>query len=79
MNDSQEQPTRKDPHYDPLYKVRPVLDCANTLFWNNTFQAGDEAMVKYKGRMIFRQYMPKKPVTMGMVKRLADVHVHSCT
>jgi len=26
----------------------------------------DEAMVKYKGRVFFRQYMPKKPIKWGI-------------
>ena len=26
----------------------------------------DEAMIRYKGRLFFRQYMPKKPIKWGI-------------
>ena len=47
------------------------LTCASTRFWNSTFQARrwalhDETMVKYKGGVFFRQYMPKKPIKWGI-------------
>jgi len=32
MNDSQKQPGRNDSNYDPLYKVRPVLDMCQQTF-----------------------------------------------
>ena len=70
MNDSQQQPARNDPHYDPLYKVRPVLDMCQHTFLEQYIPGRevsiDEAMVKYKGRVFFRQYMPKKPIKWGI-------------
>jgi len=52
-------PEREDPSYNPLYKVRPLIDlCQRTTF--------DEGMIRYKGRLYFRQYMPKKPVKWGI-------------
>ena len=66
INDSQQQPARNDPRYDPLYKVRPVLDMCQHTFLEQYIPGRevsiDEAMVKYKGRVFFRQYMPKKPI-----------------
>jgi len=70
MNDSQKQPGRNDSNYDPLYKVRPVLDMCQQTFLDQYIPGRemsiDEAMVKYKGRVFFRQYMPKKPIKWGM-------------
>ena len=70
LRDTQRQPERGHPEYDPLYKLRPLIDLCH-----RSFLAGytpgrdlsiDEAMIKYKGRVFFRQYMPKKPVKWGI-------------
>ena len=70
MNDSQQQPGRNDPNYDPLYKIRPALDMCHHTFLDQYIPGRemsiDEAMVKYKGRIYFRQYMPKKPIKWGI-------------
>ena len=50
----------------PLYKVRPVLNMCQHTFQEQYIPGRemsiDEAMVKYKGGVFFRQYMPKKPI-----------------
>ena len=63
MKDSQQQAPRGDPDYDPLYKLQPLVDMCHHNFLAHCVPAKemsiDEAMVKYKGRIFFRQYMPK--------------------
>jgi len=59
-------PEREDPSYDPLYKVRPLIDLCQRTFRNH-LEPGqdlsvDKGMIRYKGRLYFRQYMHKKPV-----------------
>jgi hypothetical protein len=56
--------------HDPLYKLRPLLDplignfqAAYTL---NREVSVDEAMVGFKGRLSFLQYLPRKPTKWGM-------------
>ena len=70
MNDSQQQAARDYPNYDPLYKVRPLLTMCQSTFLEHYVpdrdMSIDEAMVKYKGRVFFRQYMPQKPVKWGI-------------
>ena len=70
MNDSQQQPARDDPSHDALYKVRPLLTMCERTFLEQYVPdrdlSIDEAMVKYKGRVFFRQYLPKKPVKWGI-------------
>ena len=66
LNDSQVQPERGHPGYDALYKLRPLISLCKVAFLD-CFVPGlalsvDEAMVKYKGRVFFRQYIPKKPI-----------------
>ena len=55
---------------DKLSKVRWYID-----FLNNQFQtvyvpygkyAVDESMIRFKGRLAFRQYMPAKPIKWGV-------------
>jgi len=63
-------PGRDDPEYDPLYKIRPLIDMCLQSF-RDRYVPGqdlsvDEGMIKYKGRLYFRQYMPKKPVKFGI-------------
>ena len=61
---------RDNPANDKLFKVRPLLDrLANTFrkeYRPSKFVSIDEGMVKYKGRLGFKQYMPTKPVKWGI-------------
>ena len=56
--------------YDTLFKVRPFLDVISHTFCDeyrpSKFVSIDKAMVKYKGRLGFKQYMPMKPVKRGI-------------
>ena len=70
LNDSESQPSRGEPAYDKLYKVRPFLDILLENFQTN-YQphqqlSVDESMITYKGRLSFIQYMPKKPHKWGL-------------
>ena len=70
LNDSSEIPGHEVPQYDPLYKLRPVINMCQQNF-QDRYTPGrdlsvDEGMIKYKGRVHFRQYMPKKPVKYGI-------------
>ena len=65
LSNSDEMPGRDDPAYDPLYKIRPLINLCQQNF-RDRYVPGqnmcvDEGMIKYKGRLYFRQYMPKKP------------------
>ena len=70
---------RGSPGHDRLCKVRPVIDHLSSLFLDlyepHQEVAVDEAMIKFTGRSILKQYMPMKPVKQGMkVWALADSH-----
>jgi hypothetical protein len=70
FNDNIEHPERNDPAYDPLYKVCPLLDIVRPLYhqWyipEREFSI-DESMVKFKGRLFFKQYMPNKAIKWGI-------------
>ena len=59
-----------EPGYDRLFKVRGLLDIVTPLFeaeYNLHEQVTiDEAMIPFKGRLSFKQYMKDKPVKWGI-------------
>lgn len=69
LNDNILQPKRGDPGYDKLYKVRPLLKLLSETFSKyykpSKSVSVDESMIKFKGRVSFRQYMPNKPIKRG--------------
>ncbi|XP_068225149.1 piggyBac transposable element-derived protein 4-like [Palaemon carinicauda] len=59
-----------DGNDDRLYKIKPILDMVKDLY-SKYYVSGrdlsvDESMVKFKGRLFFKQYMPKKPTKWGI-------------
>ena len=70
MNNNATMPQRDDESYDKLYKVRPFIESLKTNFrlqyHPHCEQSIDEAMVKYKGRTVLKQYMPMKPIKRGI-------------
>jgi hypothetical protein len=70
FSDNDERPERNEPNYNPLFKIQPLLDICLPLY-TQVYCPGrdlsiDESMVKFKGRIDFRQYMPAKPVKWGI-------------
>lgn len=57
-------------HSDKLWKVRGFLDSLAKTFQELYEVDGhatvDESMVKFKGRLGFRQYLPLKPIKWGI-------------
>ena len=70
LRDTTNTPARNDPNYDPLFKVRPLIDLLLPRF-RAVYVPGknisiDEAMIGFKGRLFFKQYMPAKPTKWGI-------------
>lgn len=77
LNDNSVMPVRGNINFDKLYKVKPFLNSLKANFQNclqpHENVAVDESMIKFKGRVSIKQYMPKKPVKRGYkVWMLAD-------
>jgi hypothetical protein len=57
----------QDDEYDWLWKIRTVFDTLNQAyakFYNpSEHLTVDEVIIKFKGRVIFRQYIPKKNIS----------------
>ena len=77
FEDNDNSPSRDDPDYSRLWKIRKIFDILNNKFcemYNPTEHlAVDEVIVLYKGRVIFRQYIPKKRKRFGIkIYKLCD-------
>lgn len=64
------QPKKGEDNYNPLYKIQPLMDLTLPTY-RKVYQPGanlsvDESMIRYKGRLAFRQYMPNKPTKYGI-------------
>ena len=70
LNDSSRMPPRGSDNYDPLYKVRPAIDvvrnACSSVYKPERNLSVDEAMIKFTGRLSFKQYLPKKPNKYGI-------------
>ena len=65
---------RPDPgeEYDRLWKIRTVFDTLNQAY-PKFYNPLDEVIVKFQGRVIFRQYIPKKTKHFGnKIYKLCD-------
>ena len=60
---------RGEPGYDCLARIRPVITAVHDTFLANyrphRDNAIDEAMIKFKGRSVMKQYVPLKPTKRG--------------
>ena len=64
FTDNRNEPDRADESFDRLWMIRDlfeILNAAFSKFYNPSENlAVDEVIVSFKGRVIFRQYIPKK-------------------
>lgn len=76
-------PSRDDPNYDRLFKIRPSVDHLNKQYQQcynpSEDQSIDESMIKSKGRSSVKQFMPLKPIKRGYKARVrADMYGYTC-
>ena len=66
----EEQVPQGQDGYNPLFKIQPLFDIVNPTCeqWYQPERdlSLDESMVKFKGRLFFRQYLPAKPTRWGI-------------
>ena len=79
INNTENNPPKGDPNHDQLCLVRPLHDCVLhnclTVYKPNRENSIDEAMIAFKGRISFKQYLPAKPTRFGIkVWERADSH-----
>ncbi|KAL8588964.1 hypothetical protein ACOMHN_065746 [Nucella lapillus] len=70
FHDNATMPGPNDPNYDRLYKIRPVVDHLHEKFQEvyepRQAVCVDESLLLWKGRLIFRQYIPMKRARFGI-------------
>ncbi|XP_036362000.1 uncharacterized protein LOC118764908 [Octopus sinensis] len=82
VRDTSSTPVRGEPGFDPLFKIRPLIDCVqNTkLYKPERCLSIDEGMVGYKGRVRFRQHIPGKPTKWGIkVWKICELNTGYCS
>ena len=61
---------RNDPRRDRLHLIRPIIDSVNRkclkAYKPHKEVTVDEAMIAFRGRLSFRQYLPAKPTKYGI-------------
>ena len=77
FENNDDPPNHDDPDYDRLWKMRKIFDTLNNkfceLYYPTERLAVDEVIVLYKGRVVFRQYIPKKHKRFGIkIYKLCD-------
>ncbi|XP_062606783.1 piggyBac transposable element-derived protein 4-like [Saccostrea cucullata] len=70
VSDRASEPARGTRNFDKLFKVREVLTMTkrkfNESYKPNKSMAIDEAMIKWTGRLSYKQYLPAKPIKRGI-------------
>ena len=70
LSDNEQRVIQGQPWYNPLFKIRALLDIVEPTY-AQYYSPGrelsvDESMIKFKGRVFFKQYMPAKPTKWGV-------------
>lgn len=69
FNDTEVMPSPDSPDWDPLYRIRPLVDTVNAMFskyWKlSAYVSLDEMMIAFKGHNPFHCYIPRKPNPNG--------------
>uniref|UniRef100_A0A8C4T5A9 RRM domain-containing protein n=1 Tax=Erpetoichthys calabaricus TaxID=27687 RepID=A0A8C4T5A9_ERPCA len=70
LNDNRNEPDKKDPNRDRLFKLHPLIDHLFEAFqlpyMTGPSVAVDESLLLWKGRLQFRQYLPLKRARFGI-------------
>jgi hypothetical protein len=70
LNNNDAKAARGQPGYDPLFKIRPVIDTLITKFQDvytpEEQLTIDEAICPFRGRIFFRVYIKGKPHKYGI-------------
>jgi hypothetical protein len=75
--DNSQRPDDEGEEYDQLWKIRTVFEKLNEAYAKHL--AVDEVIVKFQGRVMFRQYNPKKRKLFGIkIYKLCDESRYTC-
>jgi hypothetical protein len=82
FSDNRNEPDKTDENYDRLWKVKTIFDKLNDAYAKyyspTEHLAVDEIIMLLKGRVVFKQYIPKKHKRFGIKSTsyviLRDIH-----
>jgi hypothetical protein len=79
--DNGDEPDKRDDNFDRLWKMRTIFDMLNDAYAKyyspTEHLAVDEIIALFKGRVVFKQYIPKKYKCFGIrVYKLCDSKGH---
>ena len=82
-DENKPRPPEGQPGYDPLYKVRPILDTLNASFRKHwklcRWVSIDEMMIAFKGRNPFHRCVKRKPTPNGSkLHAICDAKQYYC-
>ena len=70
FNNNENYISRGEENYDPLFKIRPILNevdsTLDTVYQPACELSLDESMLLFKGRIAYKQYTPNKPIKWGL-------------
>ena len=66
LQDGDEQPPQRDPLWKMRWYLNHMRDNFAATYTPDKEVTVDESMVKFKGRLSFRQYLPSKPIKWGI-------------
>ena len=76
FTDNRNEPDRTDENFDRLWKIRDQFKILNSIFskfYNTSEYLATEVTVSFRGRVIFKQYIPKKLKCFGIkIFKLCD-------
>jgi hypothetical protein len=82
FSDNRNEPDKTDENYDRLWKMRTIFDKLSDAYakYYSPIEhlAVDEIIVLFKGRVVFKQYIPKKHKRFGIkIYKLCDSKSHT--
>ena len=66
LQDNESRPQTPDKLWKMRWFVEYLAERFRTIYTPKTAVSIDESMVKFKGRLSFRQYLPAKPIKWGI-------------
>jgi len=82
FSDNRIEPDRTDGNFDRLWKIRDLFEILNSTFskfYNPSENLAVDEVVSFKGRVIFKQYIPKKRKHFGIkIFKLCDLTGYTC-
>ena len=72
LQDNTIQPAEPDPLWNLRWYINHLIKQFKTVYIPDEHVTVDDSMLKFKGKLAFRQYLPSKPTKWGMMWSLCE-------